>query len=382
MLFPEDAAPPRRYNPAVRLLLLALLAFSASAAEQPYPLWDGQETIEAYAKRANLEPTKTLGLGNGVKLELVLLPAGKFVMGTPEPTPVDEEGFGKKIIIGQAVLAAGVGALLFLLGAVVIRAVRQWRRPQYSLARLVVMTVVAGVALLGGLHWHFSARGLTDAKAEHAAALARYKEADESEKPAHEVTLTKPFYLGKFEVTQEQYQQVMGTNPSHSKGLDLPVEQVSWDDAQEFCRKARERTGLAVRLLTQAEWEHACRAGTRTTYHTGDAETDLDRAAWHYRNSGNRTHPVGQKAPNTWGLYDMHGNVWEWCADYWCRDYGAEAATDPLGAAQGRECVLRGGCWDNHPTYCRSANRIRLGLDYRSYGVGFRVASSLPSKAP
>ena len=146
----------------VRILPVVLLAaFSAPAAEPAtFPPWDGQETIEQYARRA--------------KLELVLIPAGKFIMGTPEPTPVDEDGYRKKIVTGQAVLGAGAGALLVLLGAVVIRAIRRRQRPQYSLAYLVVMVLVAGVGVLGGTHWWHSARALLEAKAEYQAALARY----------------------------------------------------------------------------------------------------------------------------------------------------------------------------------------------------------------
>jgi formylglycine-generating enzyme required for sulfatase activity len=376
----------------MRLLpAILLLAFAAKAAESPaWPLWDGQESIEQYARRAKLEPTQTLDLGNGVKLELVLIPAGKFTMGTPEPVPVDEEGFRIEIATGQAVFAVGVGVLLVLLGTVIVRAIRRRGRPQYSLARLVAMTMVAGVALLGGLHWHFSAKGLAEARTEYQAALARFKNSYDWEKPAHEATLSTPYYIGKCEVTQEQYQQVMGANPSKFKGQDLPVEQVSWNDAQELCKKANEVAQAAglrtqpgglrynVRLPTEAEWERACRAGTRTAYCTGDAETDFGRAAWYYKNSNDTTHPVGQKVPNAWGVHDMHGNVWEWCTD-WFETYKAEAVVDPQGPAQGAERVLRGGAWCNAPRNCRSAYRDGHDPDYRRFGIaGFRVVMLVP----
>jgi formylglycine-generating enzyme required for sulfatase activity len=354
-----------------------------------WPLWDGQESIEQYGRRANLPPTQALDLGNGVKLKLVLIPAGKFTMGTPEPTPVDEDAFYDKMSLGALAVALGAGALLVLLAVVVIRAVRQWRRPQYSLARLVVMTMVAGVGLLGGLHWHFSARALSDAKAEYQAALAYYKDYSWAEKPAHEVTINTPHYLGKFEVTQEQYQQVMGVNPSQFKGRDLPVECVSWDDAQEFCKKASEVARSSgsrgdpegrptvIRLPTDAEWEHACRAGTRTAYYTGDTEADLDRAAWYRANSGKTTHPVGQKAPNAWGLHDTHGNVDEWCAD-WYGDYRAEAGTDPKGPEQGQYRVLRGGSWSTVLRACESAFRLGNEPGTGNELIGFRVVGSSP----
>jgi formylglycine-generating enzyme required for sulfatase activity len=368
--------------PSVAALLMGL---AVSAAEPPaspsWPLWDGSESVEQYAKRAKLEPTKTLDLGNGVKLEMVLIPAGKFVMGTPKPEAVDEAGFRQRIIVGQAALAVGGGVLLILLGVVAIRAIRKRQRPQFSLASLIVMVLVAGVGVLGGTHWWHSARLLAEAKAECQGALARFKNSYDWEKPAHEVTLTKPFYIGKFEVTQEQYQQVTGTNPSHFKGRDLPVEMVDWDDAQKFCRKAGEKTRLTVRLPTEAEWEHACRAGTRTTYYMGHSDADLDLAAWHEKNSGETTHPVGQKTPNAWGLHDMHGNVWEWVQDFY-GPYKAEAATDPDGSAQGKYRVLRGGSWVDLPWSCRSSNRLRFYPDMRAQNIGFRVAADVPSKTP
>jgi len=353
-------------------LLLAARAAEPADTKSSYPLWDGHETIEQYAKRTDLPPTKTLDLGNGVNLDLVLIPAGTFIMGTPEPKPVDEDSFHKKIVLGQAAFAAGIGALLVMLAVVIIRAIRHRRRPQYSLGRFLLMIVAASVAVLGGMHWWFSTKALAQAQAEYKAALARYQTSYDWEKPAHDVTLTKPFYMCQYEVTQEQYQQVMGVNPSHFKGVNLPVEQVSWDDATEFCKKLSEKTGQIMRLPTEAEWEYACRAGTMTTYYTGDTDADLDKAAWSFANSKNTTHPVGQKAANAWGLHDMHGNVWEWCQD-WFDQYKPEAAVDPQGPPQGDYRVLRGGCWAHAPAHCRSARRFGFHPGYRSASVGFRV---------
>jgi formylglycine-generating enzyme required for sulfatase activity len=196
----------------------------------------------------------------------------------------------------------------------------------------------------------------------------------------HQVTLTQPFSLGVYEVTQEQYERVMGTNPSDFNGAKNPVEQVSWEDAVEFCRKLsalpeEKAAGHVYRLPTDAEWEYACRAGTTTEYCFGDDENQLGDYAWYDENSGDRTHPVGQKKPNAWGLYDMHGNVWEWCQD-WYADLPAGAVTDPTGPSTGSDRVSRGGCWIYGSDNCRSANRIRNSPGRRSGILGFRVLRS------
>jgi formylglycine-generating enzyme required for sulfatase activity len=195
----------------------------------------------------------------------------------------------------------------------------------------------------------------------------------------HEVALTKPFYMGATLVTQAQFEQVMGTNPSHFKGATNPVETVVWNDAAEFCKKLSAKTRQAVRLPTEAEWEYACRAGTTTAYSFGDDDSALEDYVWHKQNSGDTTHPVGQKKPNAWGLYDMHGNVWQWCAD-WYGDYPKAAVTDPTGPASGQERVLRGGSWNYDPHECRSATRGGNAPDGRFIDFGFRVVVSVPDQ--
>jgi len=199
----------------------------------------------------------------------------------------------------------------------------------------------------------------------------------------HQVRITKPFYLSVHEVTQAQYEEVMGKDPllgkdpSRFKGETKPVVAVSWDDAVEFCGKLSEKEGEGVeyRLPTEAEWEYACRAGTSTGYSFGDDESQLGKYAWFYGNSGYETHPVGEKLPNAWGLYDMHGNVREWCQDWYGR-YGKETAlVDPTGPASGSRRVLRGGAFNNPPVFVRSADRdYDLLPDFRLNTFGFRLA--------
>jgi formylglycine-generating enzyme required for sulfatase activity len=211
------------------------------------------------------------------------------------------------------------------------------------------------------------------------------------EKPAHRVTIAEGFYMGKYEVTQAQWQKVMGTNPSNFKGCDnCPVEQVSWDDAQAFINRLNaQNDGYTYRLPSEAEWEYACRAGT-----TGDYAGDLDSMGWYYNNSGdaplsgqwdpnklkannNRTHAVGSKQPNAFGLFDMHGNVWEWCED-WYHDSYAGAPTDGsawLSGGEQKYRVLRGGSWSYDALNLRSAYRDRLTPDGRSDNIGLRVVA-------
>jgi formylglycine-generating enzyme required for sulfatase activity len=187
-----------------------------------------------------------------------------------------------------------------------------------------------------------------------------------SDETQHKVTLTTGFWMAKTEVTQAQWKSVMGTNPSYNKGDDLPVEKVSWDDCQKFC----EKTGL--QLPTEAQWEYACRAGNTGPY----AGTGfLDELGWYGVNSDGKTHPVAQKQPNAWGFYDMHGNVLEWCED-WFGDYPNGAVTDPKGSYSRSSHVLRGGSWVSYASHCRSASR---GAYYQSgiygYSEGFRPVS-------
>ena len=254
-----------------------------------WPLWDGLETIVDYARKIGVPATKTISL-NGENLELALIPAGRFLMGSSP----DESG-----------------------------------------------------------------RGM-------------------DEGPQHRVVISRPFYLGKFEVTQAQYDRVTGANPSYFHDAKRPVEQVSWLDAQSFLHQA----GQGLRLPTEAEWEFACRAGTeapesleslRASGWVGYGD-ELARAV-----SDSSSQPVGGKPANAFGLHDLHGNVYEWCADWYAPDYyQTSPALDPPGAAMGDERVLRGGSWESLPENARTANRNAISPLSRGYTVGFRVVQPIP----
>ena len=192
------------------------------------------------------------------------------------------------------------------------------------------------------------------------------------EKPVHCVTLSG-YYIGKTEVTQALWKAVMGSNPSKFIGDNLPVEMVSWNDCQEFIQKLNSLTGRNFRFPTEAEWEFACRGGNNSRGYKYSGSNNLGSVAWYDGNSGNKTHPVGTKAPNELGIYDMSGNVWEWCAD-WYGDYSSGAQTNPTGPYGGLYRVCRGGSWYFYAGHCRSSNRDSIYPTYRSSDFGVRLA--------
>ena len=215
-----------------------------------------------------------------------------------------------------------------------------------------------------------------------------------NEGPQHQVTVSS-FFMEKYPVTQNEYEETMGINPSSFKGPTLPVEQVSWFDAVGYCNKRSLTEGLApaytisgtsvnwdrsangYRLPTEAEWEYACRAGTQTPFYSG---TSMNDVGWYSANSGGTTHQVGGKQSNSWGLFDMHGNVLEWCWD-WLGNYTGDAQTDPQGALTGTDRVYRGGCWRFEASQTRSAFRFGNYPSLRVYFVGFRIVRNGDSSA-
>ena len=197
-------------------------------------------------------------------------------------------------------------------------------------------------------------------------------DAYDSEKPAHQVTLSS-FSIGKYEVTQEEWEAVMGSNPSYFKGKKLPVEKVSWDDCQKFIRKLNQLTGKQFRLPTEAEWEYAARGGSKSRGYKYAGGNDLGGVAWYDGNSGSKTHEVGQKQPNELGLYDMSGNVYEWCQD-WYGKYSKTSQTNPTGSSSGSLRVYRGGSWYHDAWSCRVSYRYGSTPDDRRNGLGLRLA--------
>ena len=259
----------------------------------------------------------TLDLDKGVTLKLILIPAGKFTMGSTEA--------------------------------------EQWAAAE----------------------WHRNHDSLIESAAQVVGNFVK-------EGPRHEVTISKPFHMGVYEVTQEQYEQIMGKNPSFIyRGANLPVQSVSWFEAVEFCAKLSQKTGRTVRLSTEAEWEYACRAGSDTRYCFGDDANAL----WWYGWYDDEPHPVGRKKPNGWGLYDVHGNVAEWCADRSPSPYEDGGVTDPTGPETGDLRMVRGGGRLSYTVGCRTAARPSAPAESRNSFVGFRVVvagvgAALPSTQP
>ena len=207
-------------------------------------------------------------------------------------------------------------------------------------------------------------------------ATSEMKNPYDDEKPVHQVTLTNDYYMGKYEVTQALWQAVMGKNPSYFKGDNLPVNYVRWKDCQRFISKLNSMTGRMFRLPTEAEWEYAARGGKESRGYQYSGSSNISDVAWYDENSGSKTHPVGTKQANELGIYDMTGNVWEWCSD-WYSSYSSSSQTNPTGSDSGSARVSRGGGWNCNASYCRLSVRFYYTPDFRLDILGLRLALSV-----
>ena len=359
----------------MRLIVLALLSlgFASGRAAEPasqatptHPLWNG-EPIPEYAKKVGLEPTRTLDLGNGAKMELVLIPAGRFRMGCSAPPYLHTlQVYGIVAIVSAGILAGMVFAIL-------ARAWRPGRRVQFSLRTLLLCMLTAAVVLLGLV-------GIWDS-------WPRYNEArqhfDESEGPEHEVTISRPFYMSACEVTWEEFDAVMGGTSVSSADRRLPLQGVTWNEGQQFFRKLGDRIGMNARFPSEAEWEYACRAGTENALDPGNGPDLLVDVAWFSKNSKGEAHEVGAKRPNAWGLYDMRGNVEEFCEESSFRQYTAGDVVDPMGDRSGNMRICRGGSFGSGAFGCRASGRwLWTDINDRTLNVGLRMVVDVPSGPP
>ncbi len=200
----------------------------------------------------------------------------------------------------------------------------------------------------------------------------------DEEKPAHKVTITNDYYIGETQVTQALWKAVMESNTSRFEGNNLPVERVSWNDCQNFIEKLNTLTGEHFRLPTEAEWEFAARGGNKSKHYQYSGSNNLDDVAWYFGNSGSKTHLVATKQANELGIYDMSGNVWEWCQD-WFGDYKSSAQTNPTGPSSGSFRVFRGGRWGSEARSCRSSHRNNGIPDFGYNNLGLRLTCSTKS---
>ena len=333
----------------------------AKKATPPAPAPEADEDVESTRRESTPQPVKPVVKPAAPKAEPV-------VSSTPKkevpPTPVQEDRPKSKkpwIWIGAAVVAVLLGVLLWPKGGDVYpepvceMVVDSLGHVEWTAEKVTVNGVEIPMVYVPGGTFTMGATS------------EQGNDAESDEKPTHQVTLDG-FYIGATEVTQAQWEAVMGDNPSVIEGANLPVECVSYDDALEFCRRLSELTGEHYTLPTEAQWEYAARGGqSGGTKYSGS--NTIDDVAWYEGNSG-RTHPVATKSPNALGLYDMSGNVWEWCLD-WYGDYPGQAQTNPQGPTSGDYRVLRGGTWFDFTESCRVSNRFNSSPSYRHYG--FRV---------
>ncbi|HLX63509.1 MAG TPA: formylglycine-generating enzyme family protein [Planctomycetota bacterium] len=369
-----------RCTPGIVMVMFLGIATAAGSEQLPFPLYEKGETIESYARRASLDARKSVDLGEGVALEAVLIPAAKFSMGSRPPQQANITIAGSQVLI-----AIGVICVL----ALIMNLFRKprGRRKSFSLSWLLLITIASGLIVAGSARWYLAIQ--RERKWAHD--MSVYEELPSDEKPAHMATIALPFYMGKFLVTQRQYESLMKSNPSHFKGPELPVDSVSKDDAVSFCNRLndqfkRQLGDLHVQLPSEIQWEFACRGGTDTAFYVGDVistdEANFDgtidspflSAFGKYRR---QTTPVNTFKPNPFSLYDMHGNVQQWCDDE-----RPAKIRGPNTISVSNDCMLRGGCFSAPSDRCRSARRDSAYASTRIRCIGIRVVLVFSKVAP
>lgn len=333
------------------LISCSAMAGQATKADVPCRLWDGAEPITEYAKRNGVAPSLTISLGGGVTMDLALVPAGRFIVGKPFP---ESEWTGLSILIASSII------FIYLCVAVVITSVRKRKRLQFSLRWLLLVVIIIGFGQYGAFRWRQAV--------EDWRGIRRHP----CPGPEYGVTIEKPFYICKYEITQKQYSIVMGNNPSIFKNDAHPVETISWDNAKRFCNIVSALSGYVVRLPYEAEWEYACRGGLDSDYGSIKNEHELAAFAWYKSNSRGSTQPVGSKRANPFGLYDMLGNVNEWCEDDYCyRPFLTETPNIPFERQSYR--VICGGSWEQEADSYQFYKCLGASHDKPYSDIGFRV---------
>ncbi len=346
-------------------------SFLHAVESSPYPLWDGNESVVAYAQRIGLPPKKQIDLGHGFTLDLVLIPAGSLSWARLNP----ESRRSQLKARNGCSCSWRTGALL--LGVLVYQKIRT-KKWSFSLRWLLMFTAASGLAAGGWARWRFA----NQETVRYAAEMYPYSLAPDNEKPGHLVTLTQPFYMGKYTVTQAQYEALTGTNPSHFKGAQNPVETISWLEAKEYCGKLNALLrphALEARLPTEAEWEYACRAGTRRAFFLaigmtiwmlwdGTMQTAMaQRTPWARRKLMHSFVRHARKCLAVVRRYDM-------------KPY-EKVASDPI-FEQWITRMLRGGSWKDIRENCRSATRSSQDPYYQTKFIGFRIVVAQSSSAP
>lgn len=375
-----------RWTIAVLLALACCVGPDVRAAEAAppapsWPMWEPGESIEAYAKRAGLEPAQSFDLGNGETLEVVLLPAGSYRMGTPPPEEPPDRWY-----YGWAIMFLGLIFLVSFVTLVIARVYHKKAKLQLSLRHLLLVLLSLAVAMMGYMRWRENEARWRRYERD----LETYNYTESNERPAHKVTLTRPVYIGKYEVTEGQFEKVWPTRPPPPPpDLRKAVSHVPFRQAEDWCHALSGQLDRVVRLPFEEEWEFAARGGTETPFFFGTSENLLGTYAHVYEGRGAAAHAVGLKQPNPFGLFDVYGNVSEWCYVRRRRYSDAEDAIGP-DAELTDLATLRGGSSRASFQQARSARRgiFDSEWNYRGaaifQGMGFRVVVELPpeSKPP